>query len=258
MKKRQLTQEEIRQIQLLILQEIDRFCRINNITYSLAFGTALGAVRHHGFIPWDDDVDIIMPLSDMRRFRELFHSKTLQYHDIDTNPEHRYIFSRISYLPTYRKEGLIASTYGVNIDLYPVVGLPKTMKEVSDFFECMKKHLDRQHAMIKWRSRLVRRLPITTIPGYTASIRKFRDAVLDAFPYGQSNLYYHAGSMRMVNVLDFDVFENLIDVDFEGLKMRIPARYHDYLSHCYGDYMALPPVEDRHPIHGQQSYYWKK
>lgn len=256
MKKRQLTQDEIRQIQLLILQEIDRFCRTNNITYSLAFGTALGAVRHHGFIPWDDDVDIIMPLSDMRRFKELFQSRTLRYHDIDTNPEHGYQFSRISYLPTYRKEGLIASTYGVNIDLYPVVGLPKTMKEVSDFFECMKKPLDRLHAMIKWRSRLVRILPITTIPGYTACIRKFRDTVLDAYPYEQSNLYYHAGSMRMVNVLDFDVFEDLIDADFEGLKLQIPARYHDYLSHCFGDYMELPPVEDRHPSHGL-IYYWR-
>ena len=68
-KRKQISLEEKKSIQLEMLKEIDAFCRNNNIKYSLAFGTLIGAVRHKGFIPWDDDVDIMMPLPDMLRFR---------------------------------------------------------------------------------------------------------------------------------------------------------------------------------------------
>ena len=127
MKKTPITLEDRRQIQLEMLDEIDEFCRVHNLRYSLAFGTLLGAIRHKGYIPWDDDVDIIMPLHDMLQFKKEFKSKKLKYCDIDTEPDYEYSFSRICYLPTYSKKGLIVESYGISIDLYPVVGLPKTV-----------------------------------------------------------------------------------------------------------------------------------
>ena len=66
--KKPISIEERKVVQLEMLKEINSFCKANNIRYSLAFGTLLGAVRHKGFIPWDDDVDIMMPLPDMLRF----------------------------------------------------------------------------------------------------------------------------------------------------------------------------------------------
>ena len=69
---KEITLEERKQIQLRMLIEIDAFCRKHNIRYSLAYGTLIGAIRHKGFIPWDDDVDIMMPLPDMLRFKELW------------------------------------------------------------------------------------------------------------------------------------------------------------------------------------------
>ena len=63
-----ISQEEIRSIQIAILNSVDAFCRKNNLKYSLAYGTLIGAVRHKGFIPWDDDIDIIMPRPDYDRF----------------------------------------------------------------------------------------------------------------------------------------------------------------------------------------------
>lgn len=74
---KEITLEERKQIQLRMLIEIDAFCRKHNIRYSLAYGTLIGAIRHKGFIPWDDDVDIMMPLPDMLRFKELFKSETM-------------------------------------------------------------------------------------------------------------------------------------------------------------------------------------
>ena len=123
MKKQAIALDERKKIQLEMLKEIDAFCRTNDIRYSLAFGTLLGAIRHKGFIPWDDDVDIMMPLPDMFKFKRLFYSNNLKYCDVDTENHYDFPFSRIAYKPTYRQRGLIFQSYGVCIDLYPVISI---------------------------------------------------------------------------------------------------------------------------------------
>ena len=256
MKKTPITLEDRRQIQLEMLDEIDEFCRVHNLRYSLAFGTLLGAIRHKGYIPWDDDVDIIMPLHDMLQFKKEFKSKKLKYCDIDTEPDYEYSFSRICYLPTYSKKGLIVESYGISIDLYPVVGLPKTVDEINAFFLQVEEKKKKRKKMIIWKNRIIRRFPLKTIPGFHNYMRKFTKMVNYSYPYDNSNYKLHAGRIVWDNVFDFDVFSNMIEVDFEGHKYMAPAEYHKYLSHCYGDYMKLPPEEQRHPYHGG-TYYWK-
>ena len=247
--------EERKEIQLIMLDEIDKFCRSSKIRYSLAFGTLIGAIRHNGYIPWDDDVDIIMPLPDMLRFKKEFESKDLFYVDIDTVPHYEYHFSRISFLPTYNKTGLIEKTYGINIDLYPVVGMPDTEDEIQKFLNGINPLYQKRMRMISWRTRLIKRFPIAIIPGYNNTMRRFRDVVLYSFPYESAKNYLHAGSVRRINILDFDVFDGLIDVEFEGHTFQSMARYHEYLTHCFGDYMQYPPEDQRHPYHGG-NYYW--
>lgn len=256
MKKTPITLEDRRQIQLEMLDEIDEFCRVHNLRYSLAFGTLLGAIRHKGYIPWDDDVDIIMPLPDMVQFKEIFKSEKLKYCDIDTEPYYEYNFSRICYLPTYSIKGIIVKSYGVSIDLYPVIGLPKTVDEINAFFSLEDKMCKKRRFMITWRNRLIRRIPIKTLPGFSRLMRKYTEFVNYSYPYDNSNYKLHAGRTVWDNVFDFDVFSEMIEVDFEGHRYMAPAEYHKYLSHCYGDYMKLPPEDKRHPYHGFVCY-WK-
>lgn len=89
--------EERRAIQLEMLSKIDAFCRKNNIRYSFAHGTLIGAIRHNGFIPWDDDVGIIMPIDDCVRFKDMFESETINYCDVETEPA-RFVPSGVYYL----------------------------------------------------------------------------------------------------------------------------------------------------------------
>ena len=157
-KARRVTDKEVKQIQLEMLDEIDAFCRQNNIRYSLAFGTLLGAVRHKGYIPWDDDVDIIMPLPDMLRFKKIFQSDKLQYCDIDTTLHYEYHFSRICYKQTFSKRGWASKSYGINIDLYPVVGLPSSIEEVDAFFKSIEsKYRHYYDKRLLWKKRIEKR-----------------------------------------------------------------------------------------------------
>lgn len=251
-KAKRVSAEEMRQIQLEMLDEIDAFCREQGIRYSLAFGTLIGAIRHKGYIPWDDDVDIIMPLPDMLRFKKEFCSDKLTYHDVDTDPHFEYHFSRISHNPTYSQRGLTFKTYGVSIDLYPVVGVKE---EPEAYMKNMRPLLHKRMNYVKWRKRVIKRFPLKTIPGFRNSLMKYRNKVLFSCPYDKAKYYYHAGSLTRVNIFEFDVFKELCDVEFEGHTYMAVDCWHEYLTHCFGDYMQLPPVEERRPAHGFVCYW---
>lgn len=259
---KEISLEERKKIQLEMLAEIHEFCMSHNIRYSLAYGTLIGAIRHKGYIPWDDDVDIMMPLPDMLQFKKEFKSDKLKYCDVDTEPYFEYGFSRIAFKDTYNRSGLSFKGYGVNIDLYPVYNVPDTIEKRDEFFERGRILLEKRLKYIRWRRRFISRLPISSIPGYKQSIRKYRDYMLNnGIPYGTTNHYFVFGGdlnkkERELCTYDYDLFEGLSLHEFEGLRLCIIDRYHGFLSQYYGDYMQLPPESERCPYHGGH-YYWK-
>lgn len=260
---KEISLEERKKIQLDMLLEIHDFCVSHRIKYSLAYGTLIGAIRHKGYIPWDDDVDIMMPMPDMLRFKEEFHSKKIKYCDIDTEKHFEYAFSRLAYKDTYNKTGLSFKSYGVNIDLYPVFNVPDSIEERDVYFERGCKYLENRLNYIRWRKRVICRFPVSTIPGFDKSIRKYRDYMMfNGIPYGSTHHYFIFGGSLDKNerekcTYDFDLFSGLIDVDFEGTKLSSIERYHDFLTYYYGDYMQLPPESERHPYHGGH-YFWQE
>ena len=252
-KEKKLTDEELRRVQLELMDKFDAFCRQHNLRYSLAFGTLLGAIRHKGFIPWDDDVDIIMPLPDMLRLKAELHSSDIEYHDIDTDSYYEYGFSRVSDTATYSCRGMILKTYGVCFDLYPVVGISE---DPEIFIKRVSPALEQRHRWVMWGRRIVRYLPIKKVPGLKKSVKRYQEQALLSCPYDHAQNYYHAGSLRKVNIFDYDVFKEMCDVEFEGHRYMAVACWHDYLTHCFGNYMQLPPESERHPAHGFVCY-WK-
>lgn len=141
-----LTLREIQEIELNILSDIDRFCRENGIRYSLDGGTLLGAVRHHGFIPWDDDIDIIMPREDYDRFLKSYQSKNGQYrlYTKDTIPAYRtQMFAKVIDTQTIANEELYQQqdAYGLWVDIFPadyVPAKPRAYRRIAKRFYCYR------------------------------------------------------------------------------------------------------------------------
>ena len=252
--------EERKIIQLEMLDEIDQFCRANNLRYSLAFGTLLGAIRHKGYIPWDDDVDIMMPLPDLLRFKQNFKSDNLQYCDVDTCPHFSYPFSRIAHKATYNRQGFAVS-YGVCIDLYVMIALPQSEVEQNAFFSIAEKLQNKRLRLVKWRSMINRHTFFPTIPGYDNAVIAYRDYLLFNSPqYGSTDYYYIiAGLLKLRNrmIYTHDLFDQMIEVEFEGRHFLAIKDYDEFLTLRYGDYMTPPPENQRVPYHGGH-YYWKQ
>lgn len=260
MEKKEISLEERKVIQLEMLEEIHNFCVKHGIRYSLAYGTLIGAVRHNGYIPWDDDVDLMMPLPDLLKFKEIFRSEKLKLCDVDTEKHYEFPFPRISFTKTYNKVGLSTYSYGVNIDLYPVISLP-IGNNLESFISYGMKLYKIRFFFMKMRSRFITRLPISTIPFHDIIQKKFRDLLIKNTPeYGTTNTFYVIGGVFEKKEIskctyNYDLFTDIEIHKFENLYLNISSKYHDFLTHYYGDYMQLPPEEDRHPYHGGR-YYW--
>lgn len=256
---KKLTIDEQKRVQLDILLEVDAFCRQNGIKYSLAYGTLLGAVRHSGYIPWDDDLDIMMPLPDMLKFQNTFNSSRIKCYGYGVTPRYENPYANVCSTYTYRKVGLFYKDRGLGIDLYPLIGLPESDSDINDFFLIANDlNEKRKKAMIN-QLRLKKVLPFKWVnyPQFDKIIREFTEFALTRTDYSQAKKFYLlARPMCRKDIFDYDFFDNMTDMLFEGYSFPVIADYDKVLRTLYGDYMKLPPEKDRCPHHGQ-IYCWK-
>lgn len=256
---KELTLEERKQVQLDMLIEIDAFCREHNIKYALSCGTLIGAIRHKGFIPWDDDVDITMSMSDILTMRRIFTSKNMSFIDLSNNINYEFPFSRFAHNKTYAKLGKYNKDYGISIDVYPIIECKQSDEELNKLLKCAQPLFDRHLLFIKWASRLRRHTPFTKLPLFHKVMNDFANFMQNEFQQKGSGRFYQIGGYLNIfykNVWDFNPLEELVDVSFEGHHFLAPKRYDDFLRVRYGDYMQLPSENQRHPYHSFH-YYWK-
>lgn len=256
-KEKELSFEEQKILQLDILKEVDFVCKKRSIKYSLAFGTLLGAIRHKGYIPWDDDLDIMMPYEDMVQLKKSLRSSNLSFCDVDTSKYYENPFGNICSNNTYRKIGN-QKERGLGIDVYPLVKIPSKPEEMMLYFEEAEKLQSRRAFLTKIRLFMIRNFSFCPPIGFRKSVRKYRDFLASYNSCDSSNYYIIAAPLdiRTKMIYDEDFFQDMINVDFEGLKFPAIAKYDKFLTMMYGNYMQLPPEEKRHPYHGQH-YYWK-
>lgn len=255
--KQQISDNERRELQLQMLDEIQEVCEKNEIKYSLSCGTLLGAIRHGGFIPWDDDMDIMMPYHDMIRFSEVLNSTNIVYKDARNDNCFEWFFSRIVSKHTYSRKGKFVKEYGVNIDLYPVVSIPDETQFINRYLLEGEELNIVANNKIKWRRRAMRYLSLRNIPGFNKAVNNLRNHVFSYADVESSTFFVTSGSFKMHNVFKKDLWEDTVKVKFEDRQYCVCKEYDAYLSQVYGNYMLLPPEKDRHPYHGE-TYYWIK
>lgn len=251
MKNRKVTDEESKKIRFDIIVEVDKFCKENGLKYFLAYGTLLGAVRHKGYIPWDDDTDLMMPRKDLEILKKKFVSEKYKYSDVDTERGYEFPFPRITYNETFDKRGKAAIYYGVNVDLYPIDGLPESDEEIKKFFSKYKSLLRPRLFWIKVRNKLIKLFPLKSFPFIKLLTKRCVNHMMS----------YEVGSTSKVFVFDsrvynWDIFKDSVEIEFEGRKFMAPIGWDEFLKTSYGDYMQLPPEDQRHPYHSG-NYFWK-
>lgn len=260
---REINADELKKIQLEILDEVDNFCAENNIKFWLDSGTLLGAIRHKGYIPWDDDIDIGMLRDDFERFISLFNKTGGKYKVIcnELDSECLYPYAKILDTDTVLYEPDIKNgvKLSVNIDLF--------VYDVTPGGDETEKQYDRRDKYSFLNSVQYNLYPSKT--WYKKVPKVALCVILRLFPRGlfankvvrNSKQYVgeelnYVGNFTSVSriICEKSVFDSTILWDFEGKKYPVPAGYDKWLTSFYGDYMQLPPIEKRVTHHQFKAY----
>lgn len=258
------TLEKLRAYQMNILGELDRICKKYDLTYYAAWGTALGAVRHQGFIPWDDDIDVHMPYEDYKKLEQVSKEELGEQYYFQSrrnNPQNFVFWNRIGLKDTTSIDINLAhihADWGICIDIFPVFFIGDNQREI----DSNMKYLD----MIK--KICLKYLMIGTADQYSG-IEKIKRKIHGLVPdwLNLKVFYYYLeklGNLKkkkycvVGNHLVFETkwFENLIVVPFENIQIPLMQGYNDYLKTIYGDYMSIPKEENRQ-IHVDESVILK-
>lgn len=250
---------KLKQCQLAMLKAFVDVCDKLGLTYFLEGGTLLGAVRHGGFIPWDDDIDVIMLRDDYERFCAEGQALLPEYYflqTIYTEPEYTTNFAKIRDSRTTYIETTLAKkhiNHGVYIDIFPRDYYPEK--------PMLRRWLELRRAIMKARQSIdyyrpnedwsVKRVARTVLgnlvrPVYP-SVKKMvrlREDMIRAVPEGALT-YCYSGIYGKKELMPLAWYAETCELEFEGERFKAPKMWHEVLTHFYGDYMTPPPLEQQ-------------
>lgn len=251
-----LRKAQLRMVEML--RFVDDICKKNNIIYWLDAGTLLGAVRHGGFIPWDDDTDICMPLADMLKFKKIM---------LESNPSEEFILQCHETDPGYNRSQWVVlrdlkSEYiqdnkfhqnlkykGLQIDIFPLEkDVPTKLKKIVDILQMY--FIDRPTVSDKWYYKIVK------------PFRKQTWAVINKLIIPQfrkykvkSDYYYMSYGIPYYYKRYFKDIYPLKRMSFENYDFNVPFDVDSFLTSLYGDWKTIPKQEDRHTHEVQVKFY---
>lgn len=265
---KELTLEDLKLIELDILKMFDQFCKEHGIRYFLGYGTLLGAIRYKKFIPWDDDVDVLVPREDYGRLLTLF-KDTEKYclYAYERNRKYRFPFAKLCDMETtlteiyYPHNGV---ELGVNIDIFPLDNWDddfekarQEMTRISHYNMCLscmkvdKPKTDNPMKYLLWKG-------IIAWCRLHGSEHYIRRITKECVKPGQNGSRYKGVKAWPIwgdrGIVPAEAFDDVIEVEFEGFMFPAPIGYDTYLTCLYGDYMPEPPVEKQKTHHAFVAY----
>ena len=251
---------------LEIAKEFDHICAKHNIPYYMLGGTMLGAIRHKGFIPWDDDMDFGIPREYYTRFKDACKSELNPWYKficednsdyailgigkiIDTNTELRETYSVDT-----------NETIGINIDIFPLdytndakgfFSLNKRMRMAFKLQKLLFVNADDRKGIKKWMAKFIK----TILPlGKTTLLKYISSNLLKRNKSRKNNSIFNvAGAWGMKELIPKELFGQPTKYKFEDIELYGVANYDGYLKHLYSNYMQLPPEDERH-IHFNNAF----
>lgn len=254
---------ELRSLQMQVMDCIDDFCKKNHLSYSLAGGTLIGAIRHKGYIPWDDDIDIYMPRKDYDIFIKTFDGfnsryKVFEWHDY---PGMDVLFAKVGDLKTALSEQGKMREYGVYVDIFPLDGVSSNktirlltfkIKTAIYILSHAKSQAFSQQTSVKNKVRwcLSRLWPFS---------KKCSFKMIDSLAHNWSTAenvtnFISMGTSNPHDQFDINLFAPTVPTDFEDRKYQIMNGYNEYLTKRFGNYMELPPENQRIQAHELIAY----
>lgn len=242
--------EELHNVQLQMIKYIDEICSKNNIEYMLAFGSMLGAVRHKGFIPWDDDIDIMMTLKEYLIFRNATQKNTTKYfvQDPQTEKESPFVYPKLRKNGTYMKDDCaytLKMHEGIWVDIFILIDSCKTKRGIKiqniliKFFQMMKckyRYInDKEKYRVTALKKIIYKLPNPLFRFIEKTLFKLICAI------GSSkgdNYYLLSNSTLAKSIVPKKWYKNKIRFKFEDTHLLISKYYDDYLKSLYEDYMT--------------------
>ena len=255
----ELSVRKIREIQMTIMDYVDEFCSQNKIQYFLVGGTLIGAVRHNGYIPWDDDIDIMMYRDEYEKFITLFNASQNKYYAYSLQDEgYHYPFCKICNKNTVLIEDNIKVhdiEMGVFIDLFPLDKLPEDADQkrlLDELHSLDKKMYGKAFRLEKLNNKSFKQkclILLYRLCGIGISKKEIafkQDLISRRYEKSDTDQYgliTSAIRKRIPTVLRNE--NKPVEHVFENRKYKIPSQYDRYLSECFGNYMELPPEGKR-------------
>ena len=259
MSMQQLSLREVQLEELELLKDFDQFCKKHNLKYSLCYGTLIGAARHKGFIPWDDDIDVCMPRPDYERLLTLKASYDHDGLELIANPINHSLDS--TYAAIVNRNIPCENTYSNTlrskylwIDIFPVDGFCEDMSGMEEIYKksiFYQKILTLASAKLFKGKTLIHKLgkllivPLCRLFGKQRCIDRM-DRLAKSYTYEDAEyvgvIAWGEGVKERLRKDDFEIMD---EIEFEDEKFSVMSCWEVYLDNMYENYMELPPLEQR-------------